>query len=143
MLMMQASLVDSTFLRPCPIHSDEIESNRIHFNVSHGAGAPVAAATAASIPTTSSSDPLADAGHGDLFWDIVKGRVDMTPPPIGDLDYSRSPEEGGQSEGVAEGPSEGSPADAKGEPVALGVVQRAVLRQRERAQEVGAYGVFW
>ena len=31
------------------------------------------------------SSPLQDRGEGDLFWDIVKGRVDMTPPPIGEL----------------------------------------------------------
>lgn len=30
-------------------------------------------------------DPLEDGGKGNLFWDIVKGRVDVTPPPVGDL----------------------------------------------------------
>ena len=30
-------------------------------------------------------DPLED-GKGNLFWDIVEGRVDVTPPPVGDLE---------------------------------------------------------
>ena len=41
-------------------------------------GQPAAVAAAA-------TNPLADRGEGDLFWDIVKGRVDTTPPPIGEL----------------------------------------------------------
>ena len=39
-------------------------------------------------PQQQRASPLADAGQGDLFWDIVKGRVSMTPPPIGELGNS-------------------------------------------------------
>ena len=34
-------------------------------------------------------DPLED-GKGNLFWDIVKGRVDVTPPPVGDLEAKKA-----------------------------------------------------
>jgi hypothetical protein len=34
-------------------------------------------------------DPLEDGGKGNLFWDIVKGRVDVTPPPVGELEAKR------------------------------------------------------
>ena len=44
--------------------------------------AQVVAGAATAAPASS---PLQDRGEGDLFWDIVKGRVDMTPPPIGEL----------------------------------------------------------
>ena len=34
-------------------------------------------------------DPLED-GKGNLFWDIVKARVDVTPPPVGDLEAKKA-----------------------------------------------------
>jgi hypothetical protein len=36
--------------------------------------------------TQAAVDPLKDGGKGNLFWDIVEGRVDVTPPPVGDLE---------------------------------------------------------
>ena len=40
--------------------------------------------------TQAAVDPLKDGGKGNLFWDIVKGRVDVTPPPVGDLEAKKA-----------------------------------------------------
>ncbi len=53
----------------------------------HAEEASPAAAAAAASPQAA-EDPLEDGGPGNLFWDIVKGRVDMTPPPVGQLGSS-------------------------------------------------------
>jgi hypothetical protein len=55
----------------------------------------------AAAPATA-SNPLADRGDGDLFWDIVKGRVDMTPPPIGELGGSSPQEHASQASQLEE-----------------------------------------
>jgi len=49
------------------------------------APAAVASGAAAAASPQAAADPLADGGPGNLFWDIVQGRVDMTPPPVGQL----------------------------------------------------------
>jgi hypothetical protein len=92
-------------------------------------GASPAAAAAA----PGAVDPLADAGNGDLFWDIVKGRVDMTPPPVGDLDYAHSGQGGGGEESMAAGASS---AAATPGPMSLAQRQRAAL-ERGQQQQLG------
>lgn len=48
------------------------------------------AAERAPAPQAAVVDPLEDGGKGNLFWDIVKGRVNVTPPPVGDLEAKKA-----------------------------------------------------